>query len=337
LTRFNVAIVGATGVVGQEMRSILDERDFPVGRLRLLASAGSRGKRLDWRGSELLVETLSAEAFEGTDIALFSAGSDVSRQYAPIARDAGAVVIDNSSAWRTEPDIPLVVPEVNSGSLSAHQGIIANPNCVAIPLVMALKPLHDRWSVKRVVLSTYQAVSGAGQKAVEELLAQTRAQLEGQKFDSAAFPHPIAFNLLPHIDVFDRSGYSKEETKIMAETRKIMGISNLAITVTAVRAPVVVGHSQSINVEFFEPVDVEEARELLRRASGIKVVDDPAKAEYPMPVTVAGTDDCCVGRLRVDESVENGLNFWLVADNLRKGAALNAVQIAESLVAEGRL
>jgi aspartate-semialdehyde dehydrogenase len=337
LKKFNVAIVGATGVVGQEMRSILSRRDFPIGRLKLLASADSAGKKLDWRGSDLIVETLSAAALEGTDIALFSAGSDVSLRYAPIARDMGAVVIDNSSAWRMQQGIPLVVPEVNSGALSTHQGIIANPNCSTIQMVVALKPLHDRWSIKRVVVTTYQAVSGAGHRAIEELLSQTRAQLAGQKLESAVFPHPISFNLLPHIDVFQMNGYSKEENKMIEETRKILDLPDLRITATAVRVPVVVGHSESINVEFFESVTVDEARRLFELAPGIKLVDEPDRAEYPMPLTVAGTDDCYVGRVRVDESVESGLNFWLVADNLRKGAALNAVQIAERLVAESYL
>jgi len=337
LKQYNVAVVGATGAVGEQMRRILESRDFPVGVLRLLASVKSEGQRLTWRRTGVLVEALTENSFSDIDIALFSAGSEISRTYAPIARDAGAVVIDNSSAWRMDEDVPLVVPEVNRGALAAHSGIIANPNCSTIQMVVALKPLHDKWGLKRVVVSTYQAVSGTGRQAVEELLAQARAYLAGEPIQPEVYPHQIAFNLLPHIDVFGADGYSNEERKMINETRKIMELPGLAVTATTVRVPVVTGHAESINVEFASSPDIGAVRQILAAAPGVEVVDDPENAEYPTPIFAAGKDSCFVGRLRLDESVANGLNFWVVADNLRKGAALNAVQIAECLISDGNL
>jgi len=335
LKQYNVAIVGATGAVGEQMRRILESREFPVQNLKLLASSRSEGKRLTWKRTGILVETLAPGSFAGVDIALFSAGSDISREYAPIARDAGAVVIDNSSAWRMESDVPLIVPEVNRQALAGHRGIIANPNCSTIQMVVVLKPLHDRWGLKRVVVSTYQAVSGTGRKAVEELMSQSRAYLAGEAINPEVYPHQIAFNLIPQIESFGEDGYSKEETKMIDETRKIMGLPRLPVTATTVRTPVIIGHAETVNVEFVEPVDVEEARDVLAAADGVEVVDEPAAGVYPMPIHAVGKDSCFVGRLRLDNSVPSGLNLWVVADNLRKGAALNAVQIAECLVENG--
>ena len=335
MKQYNVAIVGATGAVGEQMRRILESREFPVQNLKLLASSRSEGKRLTWKRTGILVETLAPGSFAGVDIALFSAGSDISREYAPIARDAGAVVIDNSSAWRMESDVPLIVPEVNRQALAGHRGIIANPNCSTIQMVVVLKPLHDRWGLKRVVVSTYQAVSGTGRKAVEELMSQSRAYLAGEAINPEVYPHQIAFNLIPQIESFGEDGYSKEETKMIDETRKIMGLPRLPVTATTVRTPVIIGHAETVNVEFVEPVDVEEARDVLAAADGVEVVDEPAAGVYPMPIHAVGKDSCFVGRLRLDNSVPSGLNLWVVADNLRKGAALNAVQIAECLVENG--
>lgn len=329
---YKVAIVGATGLVGEEMRAVLQERRFPVRELKLLASSRSAGRTLSWGDRQVEVETLISDSFTGVDIALFSAGSGVSLDYAPAARDAGAVSIDNSSAWRMDPDVPLVVPEVNSGALADHGGIIANPNCSTIQLVVALKPLHDLWKMKRVVISTYQAVSGTGREAVDELLEQTRDILADRAPRADIYAHPIAFNLFPHIDVFQDSGYSKEEIKMIAETRKIMGLPQLRITATAARVPVVTGHSESVNIEFEREIDLAQARQVLADSPGITLLDDPKTDSYPTPLAAAGTDSTYIGRLRRDESVENGLNLWVVADNLRKGAALNAVQIAEVLV-----
>lgn len=334
---FRVAIVGATGLVGEEMRNILDQRDFPVASLRLLASKRSEGRQIPWRGSEITVEALDANNFDGVDIALFSAGSDVSREYAPMARDAGAVVIDNSSAWRMDPDVPLIVPEVNPGALEKHRGIIANPNCSTIQIVVALKPLHDLWTAERVVISTYQAVSGTGKEAVNELIDQAKAALEGRILRPKVYRHPIAFNIFPRIDVFLDSGYTKEEVKMIEETRKIMDLPDLRVTATAARVPVVVSHSVSLNVEFLNgPVDIARARQVFERSPGVTVLDEPERDVYPTPLAAVGTDMCYVGRLRRDVSVENGVDFWVVADNLRKGAALNAVQIAEVLAAGNR-
>ncbi|MGQ9689376.1 MAG: aspartate-semialdehyde dehydrogenase [Desulfobaccales bacterium] len=331
---YKVAVAGATGAVGQQMVACLEERNFPVAELRLLASERSIGKTVTFRGREIPVEVLTPESFKGIEIALFSAGGSVSKEYAPIAAQAGAVVVDNSSAWRMDPAVPLVVPEVNPQDIGLYKktGIIANPNCSTIQMVVVLKPLHDAARIKRVVVSTYQAVSGTGQKAVEELASQVRALFSQQDVVKKVYPHRIAFNCFPHIDVFLENGYTKEEMKMVNETQKIMGDDTIAITATTVRVPVFYGHSESVNLETERKLTPEEARAILAQAPGVKVVDDPSRNEYPMPLEAAGQDLTFVGRIREDFSIKNGLNLWIVADNLRKGAATNAVQIAEILV-----
>jgi len=331
---FTVAVAGATGAVGQVMLQILAERHFPVKALRPLASERSVGKLVEFRGEKLRVERLAAEAFRGVDLALFSAGASRSREFAPAAVASGAVVVDNSSAFRMEPDIPLVVPEVNGDAVAGYRarGIIANPNCTTIVMVMPLKPLHDYGRIRRVVASSYQAVSGAGAKAMEELRLQALAWGRGERMVAEAFPHQIAFNLIPHIDVFLEDGYTKEEMKLVHETRKILGDETIRVSPTTVRVPVFTAHSVSVNVETERKITAIKARELFAAAPGLKVEDEPEKKRYPMPLFVAGTDDCYVGRIREDPSLENGLNFWVVGDQLRKGAALNAVQIAELLI-----
>ena len=330
---YRVAVVGATGAVGQQMVACLEERRFPVSQLFPLASKRSLGKKVTFLGKEIPVEVLNQDSFDGVEIALFSAGGGISKEYGPIAARAGAVVVDNSSAWRMDPDVPLVVPEVNPQDIGLYTktGIIANPNCSTIQMVVALKPLHDAAQLKRVVVSTYQAVSGTGQKAVDELAAQVRALLSCQETKNKVYPHRIAFNCLPHIDVFLENGYTKEEMKMVNETKKIMEDSGIAVTATTVRVPVFYGHSESVNVEFERELTPDAARALLKKAPGVKVVDDPKKNHYPLAILAAGKDDTFVGRIRTDESVKYGLNMWVVADNIRKGAALNAVQIAEIL------
>ncbi|MCE5253659.1 MAG: aspartate-semialdehyde dehydrogenase [Actinomycetia bacterium] len=328
---YRVAVAGATGAVGRAMRSILEERRFPVKELIALATAKSAGTRLEYGGEEVICRELTPDSFKGVDLALFSAGGGTSLKFAPFAREAGCVVVDNSSAWRMDPDVPLVVPEVNPDDVDWHKGIIANPNCSTIQMVVVLKPLHDEARIKRVVVSTYQAVSGTGHKAVAELLEQTPKVLAGEPVQPVVYPHQIAFNCLPHIDVFLEDGYTKEERKMVDETQKIMGDSSIAVTATCVRVPVQNGHSEAVNLQFAHPLSVERARELLAAAPGVKLVDDPANKVYPMPIDASGRDDTYVGRIRVDPTAENALNLWVVADNLRKGAALNAVQIAELL------
>ncbi len=332
--RFKVAVAGATGAVGQQMVACLEERDFPVAELRPLASERSLGKTVTFKGKEIPVEVLTKDSFEGIEIALFSAGGAISKEYAPIAARAGAVVVDNSSAWRMDPEVPLVVPEVNPQDIGLYKktGIIANPNCSTIQMVVVLKPLHDAARIKRVVVSTYQAVSGTGQKAVEELASQVTALLTNKEVVTKVYPHRIAFNCFPHIDVFLENGYTKEEMKMVNETRKIMGDDSIAVTATTVRVPVFYGHSESVNIETERKLTPEEARAILAKAPGVKVVDDPGKNAYPMPLDAAGQDLTLVGRIREDFSVKNGLNLWVVADNVRKGAATNAVQIAEILI-----
>ncbi len=330
--QYHVAVAGATGAVGREILAILEARNFPVGDLRLLASARSAGTTLSFRGSEHPVEEMREDSFRGIDIALFSAGAERSKTFAPIAVESGAVVVDNSSAFRMDPDVPLIVPEVNTPALADHRGIIANPNCSTIQMVVALKPLHDVARVRRIVVTTFQAVSGSGQKAMEELLGQVRALLSFQEVIHEVYPHQIAFNCLPHIDVFFPTGYSKEEMKMVHETRKILNDDRIGITATTVRVPVFRSHSESINIETEKKITAQEARELLARAEGVSVLDDPAGNVYPMPIDAAGKDETFVGRIREDESIPNGLNLWVVSDNLRKGAALNAVQIAERLI-----
>ena len=331
---YQVAVVGATGAVGNEMIRILEERNFPVAQLRLLASERSLGKSLPFAGEELPVRVLGDESFGGIEIALFSAGGGISERFAPVAARAGAVVIDNTSAFRMAPDIPLVVPEVNPEAIALHKnrGIIANPNCSTIQMVVALKPIHDAVRIKRIVVSTYQAVSGTGKKAIEELDLQTRALLNFQEAVAKVYPHQIAFNCLPQIDVFLENGYTKEEMKMVNETKKIMNDTSIAVTATTVRVPVFYGHSESVNIETEKKITPAEVRGLLSRAPGVIVVDDPKQRRYPMAIDAAGKDETFVGRIREDESIPNGINMWIVSDNVRKGAALNAVQIAEILV-----
>jgi len=333
---YTVAVVGATGAVGQEMIKTLEQRNFPVKKLILLASSRSAGKKLKFKGEEITVQELKPESFEGVDIALFSAGGERSREFAPEAVKRGAVVIDNSSAFRMEPDVPLVVPEVNPEDVEWHKGIIANPNCSTIQMVVVLKPLHDVAKVKRVVVATYQAVSGAGAAAVEELKEQTRAVLEGRPVPPPTkIPKQIAFNCVPHIDKFFTDGYTREEKKMVNETKKIMHDESIKVSPTCVRVPVFVGHSEAINLEFERRITPQEAREVLSKAPEVKVVDDFENLLYPTPIDVAGKDEVLVGRIRQDDTIENGLNLWVVGDNLRKGAALNAVQIAELLIQRG--
>jgi aspartate-semialdehyde dehydrogenase len=333
---YTVAVVGATGAVGTVMIDILAERKFPVGELRPLASARSAGDRVSFHDRDLVLRELTKDSFEGVDIALFSAGADISREYAPIAAKAGAVVIDNSAAWRMGKDVPLVVPEVNRADIAKHKGIIANPNCSTIQLVMTLKPLHDAARIKRVVVTTLQSVSGTGKEAMDELLEETQALLSFKEPEPKVYPHQIAFNCLPHIDDFLPSGYTKEEMKLLDETRKIMGDDSIRVTATTVRVPVYVGHAESVNIETEKKLSANEARAILCEAPGILLYDDPAHKIYPTPLDAAGKDEVYVGRIREDESVPNGLNLWIVADNLRKGAALNAIQIAEELIKDAR-
>jgi aspartate-semialdehyde dehydrogenase len=331
---FNVAVAGATGAVGQTMIKVLEERDFPVREIRFLASERSEGKELSFKAEKVRVRKLDHDSFDGVDIAIFSAGGDRSLTFAPSAVRAGAVVVDNSNAWRMDPEIPLVVPEVNPHAVSGYKakGIIANPNCSTIQMVVALKPLYDYARIKRIVVSTYQAVSGTGQKAIVELEDQVRAWADGRTLESKVYPHQIAFNCLPHIDVFMDNGYTKEEMKMVNETRKIMEDPEIQVSATAVRVPVFYSHSEAVNVEFEQKISVSKARELLTKAPGIKVIDDPFKNAYPLALEAEGQDLTLVGRIREDISQANGLDFWVVADNIRKGAATNAVQIAELLV-----
>ncbi|MBI4430194.1 MAG: aspartate-semialdehyde dehydrogenase [Candidatus Omnitrophica bacterium] len=327
----HVAIVGATGAVGNVMREILESRNFPVASIKLLASERSVGKTYKFRGENVAVQTLTPDSFKGIEVALFSAGADRSKVFAPEAVKRGAVVVDNTSYFRMQPDVPLVVPEVNPEAIKKHKGIIANPNCSTIGLVMALYPLHKAAKIKRAVISTYQSVSGAGAKAIYELEEQAKAYAAGKPIEVKKFQYQIAFNLIPHIDQFLPDGYTKEEVKMMQETRKIMGDDSIRVTATCVRVPVFYAHSESVAIETEKPLFPEKARELLSKMPGVKVQDEPEKNIYPMPLFAGGKDDTFVGRIRKDESVENGLTFWLVSDNLRKGAALNAVQIAEHL------
>lgn len=329
---FNVAVVGATGAVGNEMISVLEGRGFPVRDIRLLASKNSIGKKLSFRGKEVPVFELTADSFAGIDIALFSAGAARSLQFAPAAVRAGAVVVDNSSAFRMDPEVPLVVPEVNRHDIFTHKGIIANPNCSTIQMVVALKPIHDAAGIKRIVVSTYQSVSGAGRMAMDELSQQVSALFNGKEPKIERLPHQIAFNCIPHIDVFVDGGYTKEEIKMIHETRKILGEPSLPVTATTVRVPVFCSHSESVNVETVVKLSAAEARKILREAPGVIVADEPENNVYPLAIEATGKDATYVGRIRDDNSVANGLNLWIVADNLRKGAALNTVQIAEILI-----
>ena len=334
MRKYSVAVVGATGVVGTEMISTLEERNFPVGEITLLASERSLGKELTFRGKEYPVKVLNDDSFKGIEIGLFSPGGSISERFAPVAAREGCVVIDNTNAFRMDPDIPLVVPEVNPEEIGNYRnkGIIANPNCSTIQMVVALKPIHDVVGIKRIVVSTYQAVSGTGKDAIEELVAQTRALLALKTPEINVYPHRIAFNCLPHIDVFMENGYTKEEMKMDNETRKILKTPSMAVTATTVRVPVFYGHSESINIETEKKITPDEVRQILATAPGVTVVDDPSSLSYPLASDAAGKDDTFVGRIREDESIPNGINMWVVSDNIRKGAALNAVQIAEILI-----
>lgn len=329
-----VAVAGATGLVGSCMLDVLADRDFPVKNLKPLASERSRGKTVTFKGEEIPVEVMTKDSFKGVDIALFSAGGSRSKEFAPAAAEAGCVVIDNSSAWRMDPGVPLVVPEVNPDDVKWHKGIIANPNCSTIQMVVVLKPLHDAARIVRTVVSTYQAVSGAGKEAVDELYDQTRALMEGREPACSVFPHPIAFNCLPQIpqsDAFDKNGYSTEELKMVNESKKILGEEGFRLTATTVRVPVVTGHSESINIETEKKLTAMEARDILSRAPGVVVEDDLANERYPLALDAAGRYETFVGRIREDISHSNALDMWVVSDNLLKGAALNTVQIAELL------
>jgi len=334
--QLNLAVAGATGAVGNQMITCLEERHFPVKSLKLLASKRSVGRQLRFKGERIGVQELTEDAFKGVDIALFSAGGATSLHFAPFAARDGCAVVDNSSAWRMDPDVPLVVPEVNPAAVAQYttKGIIANPNCSTIQMVVALYPIHKKYKIKRIVVSTYQAVSGTGKKAIDELFDQTRAMINFLDYKREIYPHRIAFNCLPHIDVFLDNGYTKEEMKMVNETRKIMGDDSIHVTATTVRVPVFFSHSESVNVETEKPFTVKGVRNLLAKAPGIKVMDDPANKLYPMPIDAAGQDLTMVGRIRRDESIPNGINMWVVADNIRKGAATNAVQIAEILAAK---
>jgi aspartate-semialdehyde dehydrogenase len=337
--RYNVAVVGATGAVGQKIIETLEKRDFPVGELRLLASARSAGQQVTFKGQTYTVQEAVPEAFEGIDFALFSAGGSVSEKLAPAAVERGAVVIDNTNAFRMLPEVPLVVPEVNPHKISEHRGIIANPNCSTIQMVVALKPLYDAYGIERIIVSTYQAVSGSGQAAIDELKEQTWKILNNEPIEPKVLPvkslprhHQIAFNAIPQIDVFEENGFSREEMKMINETRKILGDDKIQITTTCVRIPVFYGHSESVYIETEKSFDLEEARSLLASAPGVVVVDDLKEQEYPMAISAEGRFETFVGRIRRDLFHPRGLNMWVVSDNVLKGAAWNAVQIAEYMV-----
>jgi len=333
--KYVVAVVGATGAVGNEMIKTLETRKSPIEKLRLFASERSEGKVLEFMDTEIKVEAINENSFKGIDIALFSAGAERSKIWAPVAAKSGCVVVDNSSQWRMDPEIPLVVPEVNPHDLKWHKGIIANPNCSTIQMVVVLKPIHDAAKIKRVVVTTFQAVSGTGQKAIDELLRQTTDLLNFKEIQCNVYPHQIAFNVLPHIDKFLENGYTKEEMKMVNETKKIMGDNSIRLTATTVRVPVFRCHSESLNIETEKKLTPNEVRAVLSAAPGVIVYDAPDKNIYPVPIDVAGKDETYVGRIREDDTIENGINLWIVADNLRKGAALNAVQIAEKLIEMG--
>jgi aspartate-semialdehyde dehydrogenase len=330
---FRVAVVGATGAVGNLMVKVLEERSFPVAELKLLASARSVGKTLQFKGESVAVQELREDSFKGVEVALFSAGGSVSRQFGPIAAESGCIVIDNSSAFRMDPKVPLVVPEVNPRAVIPRPGIIANPNCSTIQMVVALKPIYDAVGIRRIVVTTFQAVSGTGKRAIEELRQQVADLGAGVDITRRIYPHQIAFNCFPHIGAFLENGFTEEEMKMVNETRKIFDDPDIAVCATTVRIPVYFGHSESVNIETRRPISVAEVRELLSLAEGVVVVDDPAQAGYPVPIQAEGRDETFVGRIRLDPSVENGLAMWVVADNIRKGAATNAVQIAELLLA----
>jgi len=328
---YHVAIVGATGAVGVELLRVLERRNFPVADLRLLASARSAGKKLEFRGRDFSVAALGKDSFAGIDLAFFSAGAETAQQFAPIARRAGTVVIDNSSAFRMEAEVPLIIPEINPEDVRTHRGLIANPNCTTAVALMGLYPLHRAFGLQRVFASSYQAVSGSGARAIEELKRQVEASTQEGDMVAEIYPHPIAFNVLPHVDSFLKSGYTKEEMKMQTEGRKIMHLPDFLASVTCVRVPVYRAHSVALSAEFERPVSVDSARDVLAKAPGLDLVDEPLSNQYPMPLAAAGKDNCQVGRLRLDCALQNGLALWVVGDQLLKGAALNAVQIAELL------
>ena len=330
--QFKVAIVGATGLVGQEFIKVLGQRNFPMGSLDLFASDRSAGRKITVNDQEMEVQETTPQSFEGIDIALFSAGSEISQHFSPIAARAGAVVIDNSAAFRMDPQVPLVVPEVNAEDIKEHKGIIANPNCSTIQLVVALYPLHKANPIKRFIVDSYQSVSGTGSSALEELSKQARQVLEGRTVVPHVYPHQIAFNILPEIDLFLDNGYTKEEWKVVEESKKIMHAKGIAISATCARVPIFIGHSEAVHIQFSDPMSPDTARRILADAPGVKVLDDPNVSLYPQAWSVAGSDEVFVGRIRKDISHDCGLAMWIVADNLRKGAALNAVQIAETMV-----
>jgi aspartate-semialdehyde dehydrogenase len=333
-TKYNVAVAGATGAVGAAMLDVLERRNFPIAELRLLASERSIGKKLKFRGREIAVQLLGNDSFKDIDVALFSAGASRSLDFAPAAAKAGAVVVDNSSAFRMDPEIPLVVPEVNPHAIGQYtkRGIIANPNCSTIQMLLPLKPIYDKVGIKRIVVSTYQAVSGSGTPAIEELKNQVMAYAGGNELVHQVYPHQIAFNCLPHIDSFLDNGYTKEEMKMVNETRKIFEDTTIGVTATTVRVPVVYGHSESVNIETREKITAAQVKDLMKDAPGVLLVDNPEECQYPLAVDCAGKFETMVGRIREDESIANGINLWVVADNILKGAALNAVQIAEVLI-----
>ncbi len=334
---YRVAILGATGAVGEELLTLLESRNFPIGELKLLASPRSAGTKLKFKGSELTVEAVTPESFQGIDIVLASAGGGISKEYAPHAVAAGAVVIDNSSAFRMLPDVPLVVPEVNPEAAAQHKGIISNPNCTTILMAVAVYPLHQIRPIQRIVAATYQSASGAGARAMQEVLTQTQDILDGKAPKPEIFPYPLAFNLFPHNTPINAAGYCEEEMKMVNETRKIFGVPNLRVSAICVRVPVLRAHSEALNLEFTEPFPVAEARNILAKAPGVKLVEDWEANYFPMPIDASGQDPVLVGRIRTDLSHVNGLELWLCGDQIRKGAALNAVQIAELLIAKNWL
>jgi len=332
MRKYNVAVIGATGAVGEEMRLVLEERKFPVEKLSLFASIRSAGKEYEFKGEKIVVQELKDNSFDGIDIALFSGGDEVSKHFAPLAVQQGTIVVDNGKYFRMDPNVPLIVPEVNPDDLEGHKGLIANPNCSTIQMVVALKPIYDEVGIERVVVATYQSVSGTGKEAIEELRNQATAIASGEEFEIKAYPYQIAYNALPHIGSFNENGYTTEEMKMLDETRKILGDKNIKVAATTVRVPVYRAHSEVVHIETKKKISVQRTREILSAFPGIKVIDNPEKLEYPLPLFAEGKDEVFVGRIRKDISTENGLVMWIVSDNLRKGAALNAVQIAEKII-----
>ena len=332
MKKYNVAVVGATGAVGEEMRLVLEERKFPIEKLSLFASSRSAGKEYKYKEEKVVVRELKDDSFSGIDIALFSGGDEVSKHFAPLAVQQGTIVIDNGKYFRMDPQVPLVVPEVNPDDLKWHKGLIANPNCSTIQMVVALKPIYDEAGIERVVVATYQSVSGTGKEAIEELKNQAASIAKGKEFKIKAYPYQIAYNVLPHIGSFKENGYTSEEMKMLKETRKILGDDNIRVAATTVRVPVYRAHSEVVHIETKKKISVQRTREILSAFPGIKVIDNPEKLEYPLPLFAEGKDEVFIGRIREDISTENGLVMWVVSDNLRKGAALNAVQIAELLI-----